>query len=343
MTMPGRSSHSDKYRYGFNGKEKDNDLHGQTVYDYGFRIYNPALGKFLSVDPLTKSYPWYTPYQFAGNMPIWAIDLDGLEEKKVTHHLVKYADGTFYVIKTDVDIDLNVYVSVRDRNTGKEIEQLAKIIVTYEYLGEYYEGEIVWEDRMHKGLKASAAYNYMDDEGTGPTSMKQKYKDDVDSAPFWGEMYNPANFAHSARIIKRDIKAPDNAQTLQDLEILDVVVDIIEKRLKAKIPNISPSPKLGNKVDRYENPGHHDPSSPKFNKTKSILPSHHKELYGKSVLGKDGNKWAVEGTGKKKVYHRFQNDGNGNWHWNGSTNSKRKDGTDNAINMNNVPIDIKGL
>jgi hypothetical protein len=50
------------------------------VYDYGFRIYNPEIAKFLSVDPLTKSYPWYTPYQFAGNKPIWAIDLDGLEE-----------------------------------------------------------------------------------------------------------------------------------------------------------------------------------------------------------------------------------------------------------------------
>jgi hypothetical protein len=29
---------------------------------------------------LSDSYPWYTPYQFAGNKPIWAIDLDGLEE-----------------------------------------------------------------------------------------------------------------------------------------------------------------------------------------------------------------------------------------------------------------------
>ena len=53
-------------------------------YDYGFRIYNPGIGKFLSVDPLTKSYPWYTPYQFAGNKPIWAVDLDGLEEKYST-------------------------------------------------------------------------------------------------------------------------------------------------------------------------------------------------------------------------------------------------------------------
>ena len=52
---------------------------GASTYDYGFRIYNAALAKFLSVDPLSASYPWYTPYQFAGNMPIWAIDLDGCE------------------------------------------------------------------------------------------------------------------------------------------------------------------------------------------------------------------------------------------------------------------------
>ncbi len=35
----------------------------------------------MSVDPLTSSYPWYTPYQFAGNKPIAAVDLDGLEEQ----------------------------------------------------------------------------------------------------------------------------------------------------------------------------------------------------------------------------------------------------------------------
>lgn len=30
---------------------------------------------------MTKEYPFYTPYQFAGNTPIQAIDLDGLEPK----------------------------------------------------------------------------------------------------------------------------------------------------------------------------------------------------------------------------------------------------------------------
>ncbi|MBC8884608.1 hypothetical protein H9X57_18205 [Flavobacterium piscinae] len=52
--------------------------------DYGFRIYDPRIGRFLSMDPLFAGYPYYTPYQFAGNRPIWAIDLDGLEELTVT-------------------------------------------------------------------------------------------------------------------------------------------------------------------------------------------------------------------------------------------------------------------
>ena len=48
--------------------------------DYGMRVYDGRLGRFLSVDPLTKEYPWYTPYSFAGNKPITFIDRDGEEE-----------------------------------------------------------------------------------------------------------------------------------------------------------------------------------------------------------------------------------------------------------------------
>lgn len=52
---------------------------GGSTYDYGFRIYNPNIAKFLSVDPLSKEYPELTSYQFASNSPIAAVDLDGLE------------------------------------------------------------------------------------------------------------------------------------------------------------------------------------------------------------------------------------------------------------------------
>lgn len=53
---------------------------GSGTQDYGMRIYNPALGKFLSVDPLQKEFPWNSTYAFAENDVIRNIDLDG-EEK----------------------------------------------------------------------------------------------------------------------------------------------------------------------------------------------------------------------------------------------------------------------
>ncbi|KIA91795.1 hypothetical protein OA93_23850 [Flavobacterium sp. KMS] len=87
MLVPTRHGNTNEYRYGFNGKEKDNEIKGEGLqYDYGFRVYDPRIGKFLSQDPLFKSFPWYTPYQFAGNKPIVAIDLDGLEERIVIMH-----------------------------------------------------------------------------------------------------------------------------------------------------------------------------------------------------------------------------------------------------------------
>jgi len=80
-----RTWQSGEYSFGFNGKENDKASNWQ---DYGMRYYMGASTsednyeplRFPNVDPLTKKYPWYTPYQFAGNKPIWAVDLDGAEE-----------------------------------------------------------------------------------------------------------------------------------------------------------------------------------------------------------------------------------------------------------------------
>ena len=86
--MPGRQyySASGGYRYGFNGKENDNDVKGEgNQQDYGMRIYDPRLGRFLSVDPLQVEYPELTPYQFASNSPIDGVDLDGLEYTSSKH------------------------------------------------------------------------------------------------------------------------------------------------------------------------------------------------------------------------------------------------------------------
>jgi len=84
------------YRYGFNGKENDNEVKGEgNQQDYGMRIYDTRLGKFLSVDPLTKDYPWNSTYAFAENDIIRSVDLDGAEKYIMTGIIWKGSGGTF--------------------------------------------------------------------------------------------------------------------------------------------------------------------------------------------------------------------------------------------------------
>jgi RHS repeat-associated protein len=79
------SKQNDKYRYGFNNMEKDDEIKGAgNSYSFKFRIYDARLGRFLSVDPLASSYPWNSTYAFAENDVIRAIDLEGLEKYIVT-------------------------------------------------------------------------------------------------------------------------------------------------------------------------------------------------------------------------------------------------------------------
>jgi len=85
MLLPGRDTFDPQYRFGFNGKENELDFRGVgQITDYGARVYNARLGKFLSVDPYTRDYPWNTPYAYAENEPISNIDLDGLEKVNST-------------------------------------------------------------------------------------------------------------------------------------------------------------------------------------------------------------------------------------------------------------------
>lgn len=60
-------------------------------------LTSTEVARFLSVDPLAPQYPWYTPYQFAGNTPIMAIDLDGLEPKiMITNQITGYTAQHVY-------------------------------------------------------------------------------------------------------------------------------------------------------------------------------------------------------------------------------------------------------
>jgi RHS repeat-associated protein len=102
------------YRFSFNGKENDADVKGDgNQYDYGFRIYDPRLVRFLSVDPLIKKYPTLTPYQFASNSPISGIDLDGRE-------YLPFNEVRIEVVQGDVHLKMSNMHNVT-RNAFEEI------------------------------------------------------------------------------------------------------------------------------------------------------------------------------------------------------------------------------
>jgi RHS repeat-associated protein len=64
--------------YSFNNQEHDDEVYGDgNAYSYDARMYDPRLGKWLSLDPLATKYAGISPYNFSFNNPIIFNDPDG--------------------------------------------------------------------------------------------------------------------------------------------------------------------------------------------------------------------------------------------------------------------------
>ncbi len=113
----------DTQPYLYNGKEFV-EAHGLNSYDYGFRGYYAPTGRFTSIDPLTEQTPWQSPYAYAGNNFINAIDwmgLSGMTTFTVPQCIVTDISGC--IIGGVDDGDENIYIDLDgkwDPNEGKE-------------------------------------------------------------------------------------------------------------------------------------------------------------------------------------------------------------------------------
>ena len=79
--LPGRNYSSSSYNYGFQGQIKDDEIYGATGTSYAFeyRMHDPRVGRFLSIDPLSAQFPHNSPYAFSENRVIDGFEFEGLE------------------------------------------------------------------------------------------------------------------------------------------------------------------------------------------------------------------------------------------------------------------------
>ncbi|BDB55421.1 hypothetical protein GENT5_17260 [Flavobacterium ammoniigenes] len=91
-----------EYKYQYNGKELQDEL-GLNQYDYGARNYDPALGRWMNIDPLAEKFISETPYAYVNNDPLGFSDFDG---KDYLIDFIRDKDGNI----TGIKISATVYI-----------------------------------------------------------------------------------------------------------------------------------------------------------------------------------------------------------------------------------------
>ena len=130
--LPTRSEPTNStYRFGFQGQESDAEINGErNSYAFEYRMHDPRVGRFWSIDPLAAKYPWNSPYAFSENRVIDGVELEGLEyaphnysayswsllrpELKVAHAQFIAQEATDKILNNNIPITAPVHQGVGD-------------------------------------------------------------------------------------------------------------------------------------------------------------------------------------------------------------------------------------
>lgn len=129
------------------------------------RLESTMGERFLSVDPLAKSFPWNSPYAYAENDVIRSIDVDGLEKLIVITSKDKFGRATSMAITGVRDkelkkaVDVNLKFANRQDVTTRDVliitkQEGKKDILSYDNLNNSYREQIT---------KAPAEVDYIED------------------------------------------------------------------------------------------------------------------------------------------------------------------------------------
>ena len=130
------SSRQSVQPYKYNGKELDSKG-GLDWYDYGARMYDAALGRFMKTDRFSEKYVSLSPYQYGANNPVNNIDVNG--------------DSVWYTRNGDI---VTMHVTAKIFNNSSDninMARAAKDIVSD--IKSTYEGKFEWSDNKTYNLK----------------------------------------------------------------------------------------------------------------------------------------------------------------------------------------------
>jgi RHS repeat-associated protein len=174
-TIAGRSFSSTEYRFGFNGKEIDDEVNGDgNSYDYGARVYSARLGRWFAVDPNANLRVEWTPYNAMRCNPIMNIDPNGAldrkyEDYKTGETLGEIDDG----VNETVRVTKNDFNELQSRH-NKDIKNRTPELPSYNEMIERfsigkkgydiaqtalkYEGSLDWDFAAKKGNFGANTY-----------------------------------------------------------------------------------------------------------------------------------------------------------------------------------------
>ncbi len=101
------------YQYKYQGQERQDEL-GLNWDSFKWRNYDYAIGRFMSIDPLSEQYNTWSPYVFSGNRVIDSRELEGLEPHSVHDNLQEAARNfseqyNGYSIENSVEVATQFY------------------------------------------------------------------------------------------------------------------------------------------------------------------------------------------------------------------------------------------
>jgi RHS repeat-associated protein len=99
----------------YNGKELQDEL-GLNLYDYHARLYDPALGRMIQIDPSAHKYSPITPYNYTLNSPLNFVDPDGKDFRLLIR---TDEDGNIHLT---IQTTINTYGNQSSENAAKDLK-----------------------------------------------------------------------------------------------------------------------------------------------------------------------------------------------------------------------------